>query len=317
LFGSVIAGAAFLPWLPVFWRHARVGLPWDLPRNPWERLGDLGGMLPEILPLFVAPIGPAWSFAAAAATVLLALAGLVALRRTQPPAAWWRGVLLVAVSAGGIFGVLGTLTQFTRYLSIAALLLCALAGGWIAGIATANGRWRIAWCAGVALALFLSALLPAAVDRARWSGEKNRGLLRSGAQAMCRERFLSAGDLVVVAPDYFAPTLDYYCGPSVRMRGYLQWENPELPNLERYRSLVDKESEPAAARDRIASEIGSGGSGFWLAWADGPPIVAYPGLVPDLRRALAERFREGETKTYPGRLETIHLTRYEAAAPVR
>lgn len=315
LFGSLIAGAAFLPWLPVFWRHAHVGLPWDLPRNPWERLGDLGGMLPEILPLFVASIGPAWSFVAAAGTLLLALGGLVASRRTKQPAAWWRGVFLVAFSAAGIFVVFGNLAHFTRYLSITALLLCALAGGWIEGIATTNGRFRIARCAGIAIALFFSAFLPAAIEHARRMEPENDGVVRSGAQTLCRERFLSAGELVVVAPDYFAPTLRYYCGDAVRMRGYLQWENPELPNVARYHSLLEKERGPAAALDRIASEVAPRGSGFWLAWADGPPLVAYPGLVADLRRALAERFGEGETKTYPGRLETINLTRYEAAAP--
>lgn len=316
LWAAAMSGVTFLVWLPTVLRHARIGLPWDLPRSLDVRLLALGGKVVDILP------GPedGWTVASrvtcCAGGVLFLAAALLG-RRSARPAAPSQGVLLVGLAGAAVFLVMGSLGGPTRYLSTATALFCALGGGLLCLLASAAARGgpvaRGTSCLG-ALLLLGSFVASAATERDQWNGYVGNGVFRSGIRALCGKSSFARGDLLVVAPDYLATTVRYYCGPNPTLHGFVQWEHPELPDWEHYTALLrsdDGASEAAARIAKTAAPLG----GFWLVWGESPsgPPLFYPRRIARLREALKSRFHSGGAQLFRGRVESVFLERFDLA----
>ncbi len=310
---AALGGAAFLLWLPTTWRQFRAGLPWEPPlslsQNFESLLGRSGGVLP-IPRAFEEPL----VFAGAAA--LLAVAAWTAPRIAAGLRREGAFLVVPAVAGAAVWLVLGSFSRHARYLIIPATLSAVvfsavvgqvLAAGW------ASGRFlRVAAVLGGAALVAVSFSARADLYAARAAGGNHP---KSGIRSLCQSRPSGPGELVVVAPDYLAPTVWYYCGRDEAVRGFAHWDHPVLFDPGAYARLW---TDPAAA-DRTSAEIVSalrqtGRSRFTLV-RDRPAgglLALYDGQVGKLEADLARTYDEASRVPFPGRIESVEAVGYRA-----
>ena len=131
---------------------------------------------------------------------------------------------------------------------------------------------------------------------------------KSGVRSFCRSRPSGSDELLVVAPDYLAPTVWYYCGRDESTHGFVRWDRPTLFDpgsyaepLERSRrrhpdDLADRRPAPAAGAVPVHAPV-------WTTLRGASP--AYGRQIERLRAELAARFEAIPERRLPGRLESV------------
>lgn len=317
---ATCAGLLFLPWLPATLRHARIGLPWDPPLSLAQRAAAFPGKVEAVLPA-VAPLGVAFVFELLGA-IFVAVAAVFAWSRIR--VVWGERRLafgLVGGCALAVLFVMGMAAGQPRYLTLVAGLVAVFLSGLICSVwdgARARGRVSLLAVSGVALLLVGDTLarLPLYVEMQSWG----RPEPKSGVKTLCASGRLRPDEVVFVVPDCLATSVWYFCQPSPPiLRGYMQWDDPFLPNWERYPELTRPpiaESVAAFIARVEQTQRHRAGERFSLVWGDWPdPPLFYGRRVELVRRALRSRFIEGPTSIYRGRHEYVQVTDYTVRSP--
>ncbi len=304
---AVVAGVSFLYWLPTTWAQARIGLPWEKPLSASESLRSFLSRTRDMLPIPQGFEHPSFIFGMAALLGVFALRSprvLAGLRRDPAP------LLFSTISGAAIWLALGLYTgQSTRYLIIPAVLAAAVFSA-VAGRVIEAGReagrtWRIA-------ALLGGAALIAASFAARRELYEGRfevaGRPKSGIRSLCRAHPFGPEDLILVVPDYLAPTAWYYCGDEEAMRGFTHWERPVLFDPGRYRQLWRDPGAAPLAVARVGEALEAGGrSRFGLILEETPtgllPLFSRP--VEELTAELVRRYDARAVGRFPGRIASV------------
>ena len=131
---------------------------------------------------------------------------------------------------------------------------------------------------------------------------------KSGIRDVCRARPLAEDELVLVVPDYLAPTAWYYCDHEENMRGFANWNRPFLFDPARYRELWGNPAAPALSLTRIQEALAQHGrSRFRLILEETPTelLPLFQAQVEALRAELARVYDEESVGRFPGRIESV------------
>lgn len=310
---SVAVALGFLPWLPILWRQMRIQ---DAVMGPWlpqqSRVANLLRLFNELTALNW-PRG--WPFL----WMLLLALGVFTFRLY-----WQRRGSERAVPALEISYSLAA----AHNLTVAALFVPVLLGTFV--LASAHGLtpsyvmmavmpalclvcalgihalrpWPLA-----ALAILLLGAQWLRIDVGIYSGPISS--LREVAQHVAREA--GPKDIVVVAPDYLAPTFSYYFHGSQAQIAF-PWLFRRVEGMD-WVGWADRRARAAAAvpatLDYIAS-IKAPAARIWLI----APLNAYPGdpffdQIRALKAVLDDRYRRLETiEAYRGPVETADIVIY-------
>lgn len=266
----VVAGVAFVPWLPVLLDQLRrTGTPWSDPFRPSAALAT------SLVDLTGGRLAAEAVLGAAGVAVLLVLGltgralgpGRVDLDlRTRP------AVRPELVVGGGALVLGGTVAWITgggfasRYAAVAVPALVVAAG---AGAAVLTGATRRTVLVGGLATLLLGISVIGAVDQ------------RTQAEAAADAVAAAAGpdDLVVVCPDQLGPALRRYLPATLDVVRYPDLGDPRFVDWRDYaerNDAADPADVAAAVRDR------AGGATTWLVWTGG-----YRTLEGDCERLAA------------------------------
>lgn len=253
----VVAGVAFLPWVPVLLDQlARTGTPWSDPFRPSAALAV------SVLDLAGGPLASETVLGAAglAALLLLGLTGRATAPgridldlRTRPE------LRPEVVVAGGALLAGGTVAWLTgggfasRYAAVAVPALVVVAG---AGAAVVTGSVRRTLLVGLLAVGLLGISVVGAVDQ------------RSQAEGAAAAIAARAGDddLVVVCPDQLGPSLRRYLPESIEAVRYPDLGDPRLVDWRDYAERNDA-VDPVAVAARVGER--AGGATIWLVWTGG------------------------------------------------
>ena len=131
---------------------------------------------------------------------------------------------------------------------------------------------------------------------------------KSGIRDVCRSRPFEQDELVLVVPDYLAPTAWYYCDHEENMRGFANWNRPFLFDPARYRELWGNPAAPALSLTRIQEALAQHGrSRFRLILEETPTelLPLFQAQVEALRAELARVYDEESVGRFPGRIESV------------
>ena len=312
---TIAAGILFLPWVSTMVRQARAGLPYE----PSLTFGQHVASLARRLILIAPSAGASWVFPALLGASALAMAlsarFRAEMRRNRV------GLLLTSGVLVGVALPLGLFSSTDRYMAIPAALGCVAAAGVIvAGCRAARQAGALTHrLITIALIVVLGVSLQ---DAGRLSSDFGsyiaRGLPKSGMRTVCAGHRFGTQDMIVVAPDYLASTLWYYCSERATMRGIVLWENALMVNWQDYGKRWVAPGMVANALDRIDREIATRRPARLVLIGDissnGPPLY-YTARIERLRRALHARFPFASTKEFEGRLESVLVDEFEIGLP--
>jgi len=308
---SLLAGSSFLVWLPTTWRQETIGLPWEKRLPPAEFLRAFLARTREMLPVpqafdhvvFFLGLG------------LIVLAAALGGRRVAGELGRDGRPLGVTALAGGVIWlVLGLYTgQSSRYLIVPAMLLGAVAAVLLVRFVRAcSGPGAAPRARALAASGAACLVVSAFVARADFYEGRFATALRakSGLRGFCGGPSFPSDGMVLVVPDYLAPTAWYYCGHEDRLRGFTHWDRPFLFDPARYRDLWRDPRAAAAAAAEIERTLAAGEARRFVLVQDDPPTELLPLFDAPVRRldaALAARFEERPLGRYPGRVESVRV----------
>jgi hypothetical protein len=300
------AGGTFLFWVPTTWRQFRMGIPYEKQLSVSQDLGSLVYRLQEGLPM---PYG----LTQPVVLVGIAALGMVAILGAPRVGARLRELkvpLGVATIAGAVIWlVIGLFARDSRYLMIPAVL-CSVVLAVMVRVVLEVGLAARPVLRGVAGLGAAALVVGSFLSRADFYADSfaRRDLPKSGIRSVCRNRQLNSNDLVVVAPDYLALTVWYYCGRREDLHGFVRWDGAVLLDLKNY---AKRWSDPSAVADAVskieATLRRSGRSAFELVFDDTQiePPLQYGLRVRKFRAELARLFNTTLIGQFPGRIESV------------
>ena len=307
------AGGTYLFWIGTTWRQCRAGIPWEAPLTPVERVESLLRRSADILPIPQAFGQPGFLIGMAA---LLGVVVLLARTVSARFRGRWDAIVVPGLVAAAVWLPLGLFSQHSRYLIIPATLVAVVFAVAIGRVAEAAGdaplRFRVA--TGVALAALIVTSFSARKDfyEARWSLADRP---KSGIRTLCRARPFGPDELVVIVPDYLAPTAWYYCGRSETLHGFARWNRPDLFDPVDHGAQWRDPAAPGRVVSEIEARLRDGKRSRFTLLRE----LAPAGFLPfdELQAALAEgeisrRFERRSVSRFPGRIEPVEALVLEA-----
>lgn len=300
------AGASYLFWIRTTWRQFRVGIPWETPLTPAEKVESLLRRSFEVLPIPQAFEQPLFLVGMA---LLLGTAVLLSTTVFARFRGRWEELLVPAVAGAAVWLPLGLFAQHSRYLIIPAALGAVVFSVALARVAEAAreapGKSRV--MVPLALALLIGAAFSSRRDfyEGRWAlGERPK----SGIRTLCRDRPFEPGELVVVFPDYLAPTVWYYCGRPADLHGFARWDRPDLFDPADHGARWRDPKTPGRIVSDIEGRLREGNlERFTLIREQVPagllPFYAAPAAQAETE--LARRFERRSTGRFVGRIEPV------------
>jgi len=305
---ALVAGATFLPWLPIFLYQRRVGLPWAPGLTNELRWTRLGGKVSDFFPIVGDDrMSGAWLGVAILAGIFLASPESRAELRKRSTSL----TFLAALALLG-FVFVGYAIPAPRYLTVGTAFTCLfLAGllGW--PTAVAGGRRRQAAWLGVGLVVvgsYLGRLWQYGQIRER---EAN-GLPKTGVRTAVQKNHFGPDDILIAVPDTLSQSLWYYTKSGALIRGFARWTDPVLPDYGRYDSdWFDPAAIPNAwaalekdVADRDAKRV-------VLFFAVGEYNPSF-GCARDFRDFLLSRMKRLKSQSYAASVEGVQMTIFEA-----
>jgi hypothetical protein len=222
----------------------------------------------------------------------------------------WEPLVVCMISGAAIWLILGLYTrQSSRYLIIPATLAAVVFASVLSRVFEAAREAPVGLR--VAASVGLAALVVAAFT-ARAEAYEGRfsvaGRPKSGIREVCRARPFEKDELVLVVPDYLAPTAWYYCDHEENMRGFANWDRPFLFDPARYRELWGSPAAPALTLTKIQEVLAQHGrSRFRLIVEETPTqlLPLFQKQVEALRAGLARGYEEESVGRFPGRRESV------------
>ncbi len=305
LFGAAVcAGILFAPWVHIAWSQYRAGVPYQKALVMADRWKLLALRMVDIVPVFggrVAEVGLAVAFAASAAALI------VFRKKVRANLA---GMALTATAGSAVVLFMGLLTGSNRYLAIPAALAAVCAAGLLDAMPRLLPDGPKRSLVRAAVAAFLVGYFAAGVGTVQ---ELTRAISRDGAKSgirtMCRQGVGRGGDLVLVAPDYLASTLWYYCGNAPALRGAAL--GADALKLD-WRTYSRAWLSPSLVRDAVARVRAEAPAHFFFvmdAGRFGPPMN-YSAVERELRSALGAVYGERSVSQWKGRMESVILVEF-------
>ncbi len=305
---ALAAGGSYLFWIGTTWRQFRVGIPWQTPLTPVEKVESLLRRSLEALPI---PQAFAQPLFLAAIVLLLGAAVFLA----PALAARFRGrreaLVVPAVAAAAVWLSLGLFSQHSRYLIIPAALGTVVFSVALSRVTEAVSDAPRTQRAAVFVAL--AGLIGAAFLARRdfYQGRRAVGVAerpKSGIRTLCRARPFGPGELVVVVPDYLAPTVWYYCGRSEGLHGFARWNRPDLFDPGDHGARWKDPEAPGRLVSRIEARLREGNLERYTLVRELAPAGVLPFYAASLAEAeaeLARRFESRPAGRFPGRIEPV------------
>jgi len=297
---AAAAGVAFLPWLPIAWEQSRQGIPWELSSTLGARLYFIVTRREDLL-----PVGG-----------LLGVAGFAALGLALSHM-WDRArerARALSVEAAPVFAsailvplLFALYSSGRRYLAIPSALAAVLVGCLI-GLSWEHARKKEVLVRFVTLAAIGAVFLGTFVARIPTyrALDASEGISKSGIRDFCRSG--PPPNLVLIAPDYLGPTVRYYCGPAITLRGFVEWSDPALFDPRRYAVLWRDPEVVARTVNQLQQAVDSSPDASFVLLSDAsdrrPPLF-YGSRVEQLRAALEARYTASNATTYRGRIESV------------
>lgn len=305
----VVAGIAFLPWLPVFlFQSAHTGTPWaNAPGIQTALTGVLHFYDNQALQAPV--VGPAQ------AIIELLTVGLVVLgifgqaeggpllrldARGQERGRFLGWIIFVTLAFGIAGAYLSKSTFVPRYAAVIFIPLVIL-------LALGTRSIELPWIrVGLVGILVLALLFSAVVDRTtqRSQGGQVAAVLATQAQP---------GDLVVFCPDQLGPTvMRELPTTSLRTVGYPRFDNPHFINWVDYTAAIHATS-PTKFATTVQTAVGN--HHVWLVWS--PGYGPFKNACPNLAGTLLMLKGWGAhqwVNAHPARyFQSMNLTQYTPA----
>jgi mannosyltransferase len=295
LAGLLVAGVAFLPWLPIArWQLAHTGTPWADAGGFTSLTAALGGWqgggsVPAVL------LGNALVVLVVLALVAVPAGGEVRLGVSHSPQRW----ALLALSLGtllvaGVASMLTSSAVVSRYTSVALPAFLALAALGIAGLPGRRTRTAVlALC--VVVGLGVSA---GQVGRPRTQAAEVADALRAAAP----------GDLVVFCPDQLGPSVSRLAPAGLDLVGY-----PDLTPADRVDWTDYAERNRSADPELVAARISAraGSAAVYVVTGTGYRVPSDRDCT-QLREALADLRGDAErvVQRDPGAGEAMRMHRF-------
>ena len=221
---ALAAGGAFLLWAPVTWRQFRVGIPYERSMGLVENLKSLLRRSREAMPIsggFEDPL-VLLGVLLLAISAVSARAALVRILRQRRV-----GLLLAGLAGVSVWLILGLFSVEARYLTVPAALFAVLGGCVVGGLFDA-ARGGSSLARATAVLGVLCIVLGTFSSRLDFYSElsASRSRPKSGVRTLCQSPRLRSSNLLVVAPDYLASTVWYYCGARKDLKGFVRWTDP-------------------------------------------------------------------------------------------
>ena len=316
---ALAAGGSYLFWIGTTWRQFLVGIPWQTPLTPTEKIESL---LRRCLDASPVPEAFAQPWIPLALALLLGTASLLA----PSVAALFRGrreaVVVPAVAAAAVALSLGLFSQHSRYLTIPAALVIVVVSVALAGVADAareaSRGFRAATVAGLAALIGGTILARTDFYEARWSLAERP---KSGIRALCRARSFGADELIVAVPDYLGPTVWYYCGRPEGLRGFARWDRPGFFDPADHGARWKDPDAPARLVSRIEERLREKNRESFTLVRELAPAGFLPFYAAFARKAEVELdrlFQRRSVERFPGRIEPVEVFVWEprrGAAP--
>lgn len=307
-FAALAAGAPYLFWLPTTWRQFRAGIPWEAPLGGREKVESLLQRTTDLLPI---PGG------LQELLVLLGIGGLLVagVLSSRSVAERFRGrwteLAVPACAGGAVWLALGLFSRHTRYLVIPAGLAAVVSSVAVARLAEAA---RVGSSSLRRAALASVGVLIGAAFWARRDFYEERfasmGRPKSGIRTLCLAPSVEPSDVVVIVPDYLAPTAWYYCGRREDLRGFALWNRPDVFDPSAHGAAWRDPEAAAKFEAALEREIAARGAPRVLLvreLAPGEYLPFYRERAGEFEAALARRFEESPAVRFPGRAESVDL----------
>ncbi len=303
---ALAAGATYLFWIRTTWRQFRVGIPWETPLRPAEKVESLLRRSLEVLPIPQAFEQPLFLLGTA---VLLGTGVLLAPAVRARFRGRWEALVVPGLAGAAIWILLGLFSQHTRYLIIPAALGAVVFSVAVSRVTEAVRDAPVKYRAAVAVAL--AALIGSSFSARRDFYEGRWALAerpKSGIRTLCRARPFLSDELVVVFPDYLAPTVWYYCGRPEGLHGFARWNRPDLFDPGDHGVRWRDPEAPGRVVSDIEARLRDGNLERFtlireLAPAGFLPFYAAP--AAEAEAELARRFEGHSAGRFPGRIEPV------------
>lgn len=306
---SLVAGLMLVPWVPILMRQLGVGLPWAPVWPPWIRWFNVQEWFFDVVPA----IGPNQPVGFLLFFSFFAAVGF-AFRRTL-----WRAIRPVAPALVGLaslaaidFLPFGVRTTAERYVTIVAAFCSIFFGVLLAKLLATIWAERRGPVLAVAIGLLF-------FGGALWTGASarpapiaaNRPIPRSGIRSVFLGHFFQPGDLVVVAPDYLAPTAWYYMPKGTRLKGFVRWDDAVLTDFRGYREKWWNPDAVEEAMTSIVAEAKRSHTPHLLLITDFNFDSMFREPTENLRAELAHRFPPEQDRYFTAQAEFVRATRYD------
>jgi hypothetical protein len=228
----------------------------------------------------------------------------------------WEALVVPGLAAAAIWLPLGLFSQHSRYLIIPATLMAVVFSVAVSRAVEAAGDaplpFRLA--AWVSLAALIGASFSARRDfyEARWSLAERP---KSGIRTLCRSRSFGPDELVVIVPDYLAPTAWYYCGRSETLHGFARWNRPDLFDPVDHGAQWRDPAAPGRVVSKIEARLQDGKRSRFTLLRELAPAGFLPFYEPQAARAegeISRRFERRSVSRFPGRIEPVEALVLEA-----
>jgi 4-amino-4-deoxy-L-arabinose transferase-like glycosyltransferase len=309
---ALAAGGSYLFWIPTTWHQFRVGLPWQTPLSPSEKVESLLQRSAEVLLIPQAFEQPLFLVGMAA---LLGTAVLLGPAVAARFAGRWEALVVPGLGGAAVWLTLGLFSDHSRYLIIPATLGIVVFSVALSRLMEAArgapAKFRAA--VGVALAALIAASFSARRDfyEGRWSVAERP---KSGIRTLCQARQLGPGELVVVVPDYLAPTVWYYCGRPEDLHGFARWNRPDLFDARDHGARWRDPAAPGVLISEIEARLRDRNLSQFTVVRENPPaglLPFYEAQVEKSEAELAHRFEGRSVGRFPGRIEPVEALVYE------
>ena len=298
---NLIAAATTLPLLPLMLGYASIGLPHEHRPSLLEALTVARRKIGFALPHADFAPAPAGAIALVAVVLLplLLLPSLGPALRTRA-----HELALLAAYAVPVLAIFGPIGTAERYVLIGAALLCVIIAVLLVALdEAARSRPRVQLALRSVLGAYFALSLGSVALDAPAIIEASHHITKSGVRTLARGAHLGADDVILAAPDTYAPTVVYYA-PASRVAGYPQWDTPQITEMAKQHELWTRANGAAETAARLRQLIAQRHPRrvFFIC---PPPPYDRP-QMNELRAEIQRQFNVTALGTFAGRVETIN-----------
>jgi hypothetical protein len=305
---AAIAGAAFLPWLPIFNYQRRIGLPWAPPLTAALQWPRFGTRIRDFLPIVSDGAG-AGSWIGVAILILALIASKTARQQVRTRAA---ALALCGALAAVCFFFVAWIAPASRYLSLGVVFSVLFAAGLLsAAVWRSVRRGSLLSWTGFALVVAGAFVgISWKYDQIRHDGRV--GLGKSGIRTAFEKNRFGPTDILIAVPDVLSQSLGFYSKGFSPIRGFPRWNDPLIPDYENYSRDWTDPSAIENAWEALTEDVRRLDAKRIVLFAWPGEAALSSGCARDFVDFLHQKLRVLKEQSYTGTIENADVTIFVA-----